>query len=438
MLKIQSALACLLLVAALQTSRAQTVLTLEEALAAALANNYGIRLAKNDSVAGAIDASFADAAFLPRVNAAAGYPLATNYVNQNFPEGNTPDRQGWEIIRSPSASVNLAWTIFDGLKMFATRDRVEEIARLGELFVRSEVVNTTAQVTTTYFDIVRQKQQLRAIEEQMSINEERVKVADRKLSTGLGSKPELLQASVDLNAQKALQLQQQTLIAQRKEDLNLLAGLTLPADFDVADSIVFRTDLRLADIESSLDATNPDLILAQRNVGISQLALREREAERLPTVSLNSGYNFSSRTFDKAVNPFTPSSRSNGFNVGVSANIPILNNKLAMRNIEQAELDIEYSQLQAADLQTQLQADARNTFREYVYQQQALQWEEQNIRLARENVMIALERFRQGVSTNLELREAQISLEAAYNRLIAARYNAKVAEVELLRLRGDF
>jgi outer membrane protein TolC len=50
--------------------------------------------------------------------------------------------------------------------------------------------------------------------------------------------------------------------------------------------------------------------------------------------------------------------------------------------------------------------------------------------------MIALERFRQGVSTYLELREAQKSLEDAYDRLIAARYNTKVSETELLRLKG--
>jgi outer membrane protein TolC len=40
------------------------------------------------------------------------------------------------------------------------------------------------------------------------------------------------------------------------------------------------------------------------------------------------------------------------------------------------------------------------------------------------------------VSTYLELRDAQISLEQAYNRLIAARYNTKLAETELLRLKG--
>ena len=63
--------------------------------------------------------------------------------------------------------------------------------------------------------------------------------------------------------------------------------------------------------------------------------------------------------------------------------------------------------------------------------------EETNISLAKENVFIAYERYKLGVTTFLELREAQKSLEDAYNRLIAARYETKLAEIELLRLKGD-
>ena len=66
-----------------------------------------------------------------------------------------------------------------------------------------------------------------------------------------------------------------------------------------------------------------------------------------------------------------------------------------------------------------------------------LQIEEETILLAKENVMIALETFRRGVSTFIELRTAQQSLADAYTRLISARYLAKLAETELLRLKGS-
>ncbi len=78
-----------------------------------------------------------------------------------------------------------------------------------------------------------------------------------------------------------------------------------------------------------------------------------------------------------------------------------------------------------------------NAFKDYELQKQALELEEANILLAKENISIILETYRLGQATYLQLREAQKSLEDAYNRLIAARYNTKLAETELLRLKGD-
>ena len=76
------------------------------------------------------------------------------------------------------------------------------------------------------------------------------------------------------------------------------------------------------------------------------------------------------------------------------------------------------------------------SIKDYEMQKQAWRLKEENITLAKENVMIALERFKLGVSTYLELRETQKTLEDAYNRLLAARYNTKLAETELLKTEG--
>src|SRR5690606_3454388 len=79
----------------------------------------------------------------------------------------------------------------------------------------------------------------------------------------------------------------------------------------------------------------------------------------------------------------------------------------------------------------------KNAFTNYENAKAILLIEEETIGLARENVFIALESFKRGVNTFIELRTAQQSLAEAYNRLISARYNAKVAETELLRLNGS-
>lgn len=421
---------------------AQDSLTLEQAIMAALKNNYDILLTRNDSAAYALDNSYAWAAFLPQVNGVAGTTWNTNNQQLKFVKrtggGDSSVTRDAVKTHNINYALNLNWTLFDGLKMFATRNRLEELEKLGELGVKTQVINTVAAVINNYYNIVRQKQQLKAIEEQISINEERVKLADKKLSVGLGSKPELLQARVDLNAQKAAQLQQLTLIAQLRDQLNQLIGFRTGATYNVSDSIPLNTSLQFGELTQQFEETNPSLLFQKKNIDIARITLKERKADLFPVLSFNSAYNFTQNDNSVAVNfnqPFF--NRNKGFNYGFGLSVPLLNGFNTKRLIKQAELDIRYQQLVYANQRSQIDAGLSNSFKDYELQKRLLQLEEDNIALAKENVMIALARFRQGVSTYLELREAQISLQDAYNRLIAARYNTKLAETELLRLKGD-
>jgi outer membrane protein TolC len=420
-----------------QSLNAQNKLTVKQAITATIENNYDIQLLRNDSSSYALDKSYARAAFLPRVNATTGVTFNNNNQKQQFNDGTKRESNG---IRSNniSGSVQLNWTIFDGFKMFATRDKLAQFVQLGELNIKNQVITSVATVINNYYNIVRQKQQLKAIEEQMSINEERVKVAEKKLSVGLGAKPELLQGKVDLNAQKAARLKQQTVIDQLIEQLNQLMNVEINTRYEVADTITFSSDIILGDLLASVEATNPQLLLIKKNIDIGYLTLKERKAERYPVVNFNSAYNYSKTDNKAVVNPFTPLfSRNNGFNYGIGITIPILNGFNTKRQIQQAKLDIDWFNISYKNQKAKIDLRIINAFKDYELQKKTLALEEENIILAKENVYISLERLRLGISTYLELRETQKSLELAYDRLIAARYNAKLAETELLRLKGD-
>ncbi|TXI35401.1 MAG: TolC family protein [Niabella sp.] len=418
-------------------SRAQRLLTAEEAVASALKNNYEILLLKNDSAVFALQKKYAQSAFYPRINAGSTLLLNNNNVKQELQDGSIRKGDG---IRSNNvaANINLNWTLFDGLKMFATRDRLNEQVKLGELNIRNQLVNTVAAVLLNYYNIVRQKQQLKAIEEQMSINEERVRQAEKKLSVGLGAKPELLQARLDLNAQKASRLTQMNLIEQLKEQLNGIMTVEAGTRYEVADSIPIDPSIIVTDIISGAEKTNPLLLTAKQQISLSKLVIKERKADRFPTLQFNSAYNFNKLTNQTVVNNFTPLFNQNlGFNYGLSLNIPIFNAHTVKRQIKEAELDLNYRLTLYEYQRFQINNAISIAYKNYEMQLQNLALEEENIGLARENVQIAMERNRLGISTILELRESQKSLEDAYNRLIAARYQAKQAETELLRLKGD-
>jgi len=418
-------------------AQGQNILTVEQAIMAALENNFQIQLVRNDSASYALDNSYARAAFLPRLNATGGLVFNNNSLEQKLSDGSKRQSSG---IRSNnlSGSVQLNWVLFDGLKMFATKDKLAEFVKLGELSIKDQMINTVSEVINVYYNIVRQKQMLKAIEEQMSITEERVRLAEKRVTVGQGEKPELLQGKVDLNAQKAEKFKQQTLIEQVKEGLNRLMNVALTTAYDVPDTILFEKDIILVDLMSGVERTNTQLQVARKNIDISKLTLKERKAERWPILSFNSAYSYSKTENKTVINTFTPLyNRNNGFNYGLGINIPILNYFNTKRGIEQAQLDIDYLNISYQSQKSLIDLDIMIAYKGYELQKKTLALEEENILLAKENVHIAVERFRLGISTYIELRETQKSLADAYDRLISARYTLKLAETVLLRLKGD-
>ncbi len=422
---------------AFQFVRGQEEVTLEQVIGLALEKNYDVRIARTVTESTATDADYAIGGFLPQVTAGASTVWNNNNQTLRFQDASR-NNSGEAQSNNISGSVQLVWTLFDGTRMFATRERIGQLEEQSELQLKEQMVNTIASVINNYYNIVQQKQQLRAIEEQMSVSEERVKLAEKKLDVGTGVKPELLQAKVDYNAQRTQVLRQQTIIAQLKEELNNLVGLQLPAVYDVADTILIDLDIRPEEAFQNLDNTNFSLLAARRNLSIANLALRERRAEYLPFLNFNAAFSYSRNDNTKQINPFgAVYNQSEGLNYGFSLTLPILTGFNTRRQTQLAKIEIDRQQLLYDQQRSTVNVALRNAFINYENAKKILLIEEENIGLAKENVLIALETFKRGVNTFIELRTAQQSLAEAYSSLISARYNAKLAETELLRLNGS-
>src|SRR5829696_3707564 len=358
------------------SSKAQQPLSIDQAIATSLANNFDIRLSRNDSSLAALDYAFSHYAFYPRLNAAAGINFNNNNQKQVLADGTKRESSGIKS-NATTASLNLNWTLFDGLKMFITRRRLGELLELGELQIKNQVITSVADVMRMYYDISRQQQGLKAVEEQMQLSSDRLKLSQYKFDVGTGTKSDVLQAQIDYNAQKSLQLTQRTVILKLKEQLNNLLGIALNTNFIVLDTIPFNTGLTLDSIQAGINTVNPQLLLAQKQVDIANLVLKERRAERFPTVSFNSAYNFNRTDNKTVINPFQPLFNQNhGLNYGFTATIPIFNGYLNRRNVRAAQLDIEYQQLTYQRNLAQITTSISSAYRDYSLHRQTLALEE--------------------------------------------------------------
>lgn len=417
----------------LSVDSGKNVMTLEDAIAIGMKNNYDILMAKNQEDAAAVNYQYAYGAFLPSLTGSASRTWSKVNVNQKYSNGNNVERNRSKS-NNTSLSADLNWTLFDGLRVFATKDKLEAIKQEGVLLVRDQVIKSVSQIIEAYYTIVQSRQQLESINEQMSISQERVNIAKNKFESGLGSKIDLLQASVDLNAQKSAYLRQQALIAENKASLNQLIALRADREYSVLDTIPLRMDLDYSTLQQKALNENTGLLLAKKDIDISRLSLKEIERSRFPTISFNSSYSYSKQNSEAGFFLFN---QSNGFNYGFSASVPIFQGFNITRQAKSARLDIDYRQLNLENQKSQVTVALRNAFKDYDYYKKAMQLEEENLNVAEENVKVTLAAFRLGQVSSLEIKEAQQSLAESRFRLISARYNAKLAETNLLKLKGD-
>ena len=419
------------------TTSAQDSLTVEEAVAYALRNNYDILLARQDSSVAAINYDYRNAAFYPQINATGSTLFSSNNQKIQLADGTERVRNGIKQDNL-AGSINLNWTLFDGFRMFLLRDQLNVAINQGALVIKSTVVNTISVVITTYYDIVRQKQQLRNVEEQLQLAADRLRLAQYRFDVGAGIKPDVLQAKIDYNNSTAAKINQLALIDQRRQTLNQLMNVTRNADYKVSDTIPVQTNLVLGDLLNNIALSNPELQLARINIQAAELNVRLAKTARYPTVQFVSAYNFTRNAFNQVINPFSPLFNLNrGWNYGLTVNIPILNNFTVRQQIRQAELAFNFEELAYRNQETLLNTNLLNAYRNYTAQLDVVATLDSSVGLARENLFIEQERYRIGRTTYIELRQAEENVSTILTNLINARYNLKVAETELRRLRGE-
>jgi outer membrane protein TolC len=410
---------------------AQDLLTAQQAVELVLNNNYAIQIAKNNLTIADKNNSVGNAGMLPTVNATLGDNYTLTNINQQFANGQEINRNdvGGNNL---NAAVNLNWTIFDGLRMFATKSRLKKLEEMGELQFKEEVQQTVAQTLLVYYDVVRANQQLKAINETIRIAEERVKLADAKFQVGTAGKTDLLQAKVDLNAQKSNLANQLKVIEQRKADLNALLARAVETDFKTEENIPINLNIKVAN--EAIDTKNFQVLMAMKNAEVTQQTKREAFSQYLPNLRTNLGYSYVRSQSDAGFSLFN---QTYGLNTGFTLTIPLFNGLNTIREVKVAAIQLTSSRFQIEQAKVQQRLGLLRAVKDWTTTKELLLLEEENILLAEENVKIALERFRLGQSISIELREAQKSFEDANARLANTRYAAKVAETELLRLQGE-
>lgn len=407
-------------------------LDLEKAIQLGLENNYQVKIAVETIKLREGDIGVGWSAFLPVVDAIYTRNFSNEDVTQTFVSDPETPR---EILGAKSRSENFTLAAIYGFRPEA----IVAIKRLGQLAVISEldakvaVENTVAAISTAYYRLVLELQRYEVLERTLELSKARLDIAQAQYELGGAGKRDFLTAEVDYNSDLSLLKNQSQIIEAARINLNELMALEPGTDFVVNDTITVSDELRLIDLEENALMENKQWLITQRQENVSFLQLKELQASRLPAINLNA--NYANNTFNSDAGFLIQNQRA-GFNYGGNISFNLFSGFSLNRRIQNARVQQKIQGYAVDQFEIQLKSDLYRAFNTYQNNRELLEIEQRNYAVAKESSEIALERFRLGIASYLEFRDAQVNLLTAENRLITSIYNIKEQEIELLRLSG--
>ncbi len=413
-------------------AKAQEIITLETAVKIALDNNFEIKIASNNSLINKVNVAIGNAGMLPTLAASITANNRVQNSSQTLQSGvvNSLDNAK---NNSLNYGVNLDWTVFDGFRMFARYDQLKELQKLGEAQLKQTILSKINAVTSTYFDLVQQQQQLKALDSTIVISNQRLALAQNRFGIGKASKLEVLNAQVDMNTDKVSLLKQKELYANTKILFNQILARDTKTDFQVTDGIKVDSGLLLPELTALAEKQNPQLEAQIIGLKIAELQLKQVKANRYPTIRLNTGYNLSET---QASLGFATATSAKGFNYGFSAAVNVFDGFSQQRNEKIAQLQIANSNLSIQEQNLALQSQLATSYQTYLTNIELIELEEKNESIAKQNLAITLDKFKIGTITTLEFRTAQLNYVNAKVRNSNAQFQAKLSEIALKELAG--
>ncbi|MDR1707460.1 MAG: TolC family protein [Prevotella sp.] len=412
----------------------QDVYDLKRCIEIGLQQNYDIRIIRNEQLISDNNTTLANAGYLPSVDLSAGYSGTLNNVEQKLSSGETNKNNGVNN-QNLNAGINLSWTVFDGFKIQTNYSRLKELQQMGETNTRITIENFIADLSTEYYNYIQQNIRLNNLKYAVKLSKERLRIVEARYLIGSSSRLDYQQAKVDFNADSSKLIQQYEVLFTSRVQLNKLMSVSdVEQQVTLIDTVInYNPLLNREDIWTKTKSSNSLLKLTQHYRQLSELDLKNVLSQNYPYLKLNAGYGYAKNIYDTGSYDWQ---KTMGFNYGVTIGMNLFNGN-RKRQKQNAKLEIENRRLESEQLELSIKTSLANMWMAYQNNMQLVNLEKENVETAYENYDIAIDRYKLGDLSGIELREAQNSLFAADERLVQAMYNTKLCEISLNQLSGQ-
>ncbi|MEQ8811664.1 MAG: TolC family protein [Imperialibacter sp.] len=417
-----------------------TELSLSEAIATGLDNNFSIKIEKQNIDIATRNNSWGQAGL---------YPSLTFNLSQGFSrtEINNPTSfvQGAIQSRNLQPSLSLNWTLFNGFNVQITKERLEFLQQQSVGNATIVIENSIQGIVEAYYTVRLQEEQLSIFERSLQLSKDKYNYSKLKGELGSAVTFDILQDKSAYLTDSSNYITQLYNVQNALRNLNLLLGIDVETSYDLTDSLTVQIQpFTLDELYARMVANNSNLKnqyinqeIFKRDIGIARSAMYPSVTMSLGGSDNNQVQNLTKATFlNGSVGEAGIKSGNTNYNANFTLSFTIFNGGRIRRQIENARVNEQIAAIRVDELKQSLKNSLINTMEFYRLRARLYQIAIENRQTAEFNLTLGEDRYRNGTISSFDFRDLQLNyLRSALSEL-QTKYNLVESEVELMRLTG--
>ena len=428
-------------------------ITLDEALAAAASSNVELRIATTDRALVGVEETASWAGVLPRLDLAATFGnnytapstqnIAIPYLdaNQQFAFMYSLQSIPANDVESYTLGLTLKVPIFDGMRNWATIARAKALLRAADKTWDEASFNVAHDVTKRFAEVVRAERTLKVLQAAVVRSETLVKRSDDLYEAGRAPRSETWAARVTLGNDRISAEQQIARVSDARVALSIALGRGADPELEViaprwSEVGQYQEPPSLASLVDLAKRKRPLLGASEQKVQAAVEEVRSSAAGYYPAVSAQASYNRQGPYIAGLQGVYGDPTGQYVANFAVVVNWNLYEGGVTRSNVQRANLNEDKAKLVAEQNLLQVTGEVARARVGYQTLSAAAVLAEDNLRSARENLLLAERRYDAGAGTQVEVRDALLNLTRAELSLLTTRIDAVIARADLNRAVG--
>ena len=346
--------------------------------------------------------------YLPSLTLNAG----GNYASNNaFVVTQAGEEKSIDGIQSTTynASVGVGYVLYNGMYRKHNFEKLKKAYELASVQKQIQIDNTILNVYTTYYNIAKNTINLNIYEESFEISKNRLIRTSYQMKYGQKTNLDVLNAKVDVNNDSLNLINGQIQLDNEKRTLNYLLGLPMNKTFEVEE-------------------------IVEVNKALANYDVKLNQSSWMPKVSTTVSYGLNNGNYGPT--SLFATQNVTGLNAGLSLSWNVFDGGATSTKVQNAKITAANQDLYKNQVELNLSNELANTWAAYLNQLLIINSEEMNVAVADQNFLKTQEQYNLGQISSIEFRQAQLNLINAKVSLTTAKFNAKIAEMQLKKLEG--